>query len=265
METNQNDFDDIFMNLLNPVDYNPAVDDREKLPGISYFGISTGASNLFFSMSKQSIFNEEADTEIKQEYVPDSIHDSQGEVEQRQVDCSPVLMKEEPNDSPVIHSPTSKKEMKVKNAKKRKLEKSKKKNNAKKTKMSKATIAITNKNKRSNYCFDIHRTYCPNTNQEKFYCNVSLQGKFQETVDLIKGKRGKYAYTFFDKRKNRKERRYWPSQSCGPVSEDNCDCDSCKIHKIHSIETLRDANINHLIHPEQDNNVIFLEDVFIDM
>jgi len=54
-----------------------------------------------------------------------------------------------------------------------------------------------------------------------------LKGKLQSEVDLIKGARGKWAYTFFDQRKKKKERRYWPSQSSGPVIEDSCSCDKC--------------------------------------
>jgi len=54
-----------------------------------------------------------------------------------------------------------------------------------------------------------------------------LKGKLQSEVDLIKGARGKWAYTFYDQRKKKKERRYWPSQSSGPVIEDPCNCDKC--------------------------------------
>jgi len=61
----------------------------------------------------------------------------------------------------------------------------------------------------------------------KLYCKVFLKGKLQCEVDLIKGARGKWAYTFYDQRKKKKERRYWPSQSSGPVIEDPCNCMRC--------------------------------------
>jgi len=62
-----------------------------------------------------------------------------------------------------------------------------------------------------------------------------LKGKLQSEVDLIKGARGKWAYTFFDQRKKKKERRYWPSQSSGPVIEDPCNCDKCTPNNIAQI------------------------------
>jgi len=145
--------------------------------------------------------------------------------------------------------------------------------------------ALAKKKRRTNYCFDIHRMYCPHSKKEKYYCNVTLQGKLQETVDLIKGKRGKYAYTFYDQRKQRKERRYWPSQSCGPVLEDGCHCKYCSqdnitkivltpvgikrealIDETHeSINLLKQDNLSKET-PADDNCVLFLEEVvFLDM
>jgi len=144
--------------------------------------------------------------------------------------------------------------------------------------------------RRTNYCFDIHRIFCPYTKKEKFYCNVSLQGKLQETVDLIKGKRGKYAYTFYDQRKQRKERRYWPSQSCGPVIEDSCVCKDCHLDKVTQsfapsdddsvpklpppvpsnlsnalAQPLAQPKINPVPGSNNEETVIFLEEVFLDM
>lgn len=81
--------------------------------------------------------------------------------------------------------------------------------------------------KRINYCFEIHRSGCSLNKDAKLYCKVFLKGKLQSEVDLIKGARGKWAYTFYDQRKKKKERRYWPSQSSGPVIEDACDCEKC--------------------------------------
>jgi len=85
----------------------------------------------------------------------------------------------------------------------------------------------TPKRKRVNYCFEIHRSGCSLNKDSKLYCKVFLKGKLQSEVDLIKGARGKWAYTFFDQRKKKKERRYWPSQSSGPIIEDSCSCDKC--------------------------------------
>jgi len=83
------------------------------------------------------------------------------------------------------------------------------------------------KRKRVNYCFEIHRSGCALNKNAKLYCKVFLKGKLQSEVDLIKGARGKWAYTFYDQRKKKKERRYWPSQSSGPIIEDPCSCDKC--------------------------------------
>lgn len=85
----------------------------------------------------------------------------------------------------------------------------------------------TPKRKRVNYCFEIHRSGCTLNKDSKLYCKVFLKGKLQSEVDLIKGARGKWAYTFYDQRKKKKERRYWPSQSSGPVIEDPCNCERC--------------------------------------
>lgn len=90
----------------------------------------------------------------------------------------------------------------------------------------------TPKRKRVNYCFEIHRSGCPQNKESKLYCKVFLKGKLQSEVDLIKGARGKWAYTFYDQRKKKKERRYWPSQSSGPVIEDPCGCDKCILPSI---------------------------------
>jgi len=146
-----------------------------------------------------------------------------------------------------------------------------------------ASSEAASKKRRTNYCFDIHRIYCPQTKKEKYYCNVTLQGKLQETVDLIKGKRGKYAYTFYDHRKRSKERRYWPSQSCGPVIEDGCACKNCSEttiddgcsckpssetapNKIPSVpEIKREISTSKGTATTEDNCVLVLEDVFLDM
>lgn len=130
---------------------------------------------------------------------------------------------------------------------------------------------VASKKRRTNYCFDIHRIYCPTTKKEKYYCNVTLQGKLQQTVDLVKGKRGKYAYTFYDHRKRSQERRYWPSQSCGPVIEDNCSCKCCTEEaapkKTPSVpEVKREISTSKGAAPSsEDNCVLVLEDVFLDM
>lgn len=92
------------------------------------------------------------------------------------------------------------------------------------------------KRKRVNYCFEIHRSGCPLNKDSKLYCKVFLKGKLQSEVDLIKGARGKWAYTFYDQRKKKKERRYWPSQSSGPVIEDPCNCEKCIPNSAHEEE-----------------------------
>jgi len=97
----------------------------------------------------------------------------------------------------------------------------------KKGKGSKKSKKDTPKRKRVNYCFEIHRSGCALNKDAKLYCKVFLKGKLQSEVDLIKGARGKWAYTFYDQRKKKKERRYWPSQSSGPIIEDICSCDKC--------------------------------------
>jgi len=63
----------------------------------------------------------------------------------------------------------------------------------------------TPKRKRINYCFEIHRSGCSLNKDSKLYCKVFLKGKLQSEVDLIKGARGKWAYTFYDQRKKKKK------------------------------------------------------------
>jgi len=149
------------------------------------------------------------------------------------------------------------------------------------------------KKRRTNYCFEIHRVYCPHSKSQKYFCNVTLSGKLQETVDLIQGKRGKFAYIFYDARKQRHERRYWPSQSCGPVLEDNCTCEKCDTPKTKKPKSSRKQVSRKLAIKEEpkeepkeevvisqtvtiqdtsakdttndDNGVIFLEEVILEM
>ena len=63
------------------------------------------------------------------------------------------------------------------------------------------------KRKRVNYCFEIHRSGCTLNKDSKLYCKVFLKGKLQSEVDLIKGARGKWAYTFYDQRKKKKRKK----------------------------------------------------------
>jgi hypothetical protein len=120
---------------------------------------------------------------------------------------------------PIVEQKSPKKEKKEK---KEKGEKRKRNDEQKSTEKSKKS----NK-KRTNYCFQIHKSCCPFEKRERLFCRVYLQGKLRETCALTKGARGKYAYTFFDERKQKRERRYWPSQSCGTCTEVKCTCSSC--------------------------------------
>jgi len=249
------DFDSYFSSLLTPVEIPADEFDNDKLPSINSMGISSAATNLFF-MSRQSLFDQDNATPSNEnECIQESLTDEDNSLSplnhfQNGLPMPtpmypyPIIQSNIPIiDSPqqVIASPQQMQEMQqvdqadqvdqaevVKESpKKRKANVTKKQNSAKRAKMSKATTGTASERKRSNYCFDIHRVSCPYERTERYYCNVSLQGKLQETVELVKGKRGKYAYTFFDQRKQKQERRYWPSQSCGPVVEDDCECERC--------------------------------------
>jgi len=91
--------------------------------------------------------------------------------------------------------------------------------------------------KRVNYCFEIHRSGCPLKEDSRLYCKVFLKGKLKSEVDLIKGARGKWAYTFYDERKDKNERRYWPSQSSGPIIQDPCSCLLCNKLNLHESDS----------------------------
>lgn len=110
----------------------------------------------------------------------------------------------------------------------------------------------TPKRKRVNYCFEIHRSGCQANKDSKLYCKVFLKGKLQSEVDLIKGARGKWAYTFYDQRKKKKERRYWPSQSSGPVIEDPCNCDKCAPNGIQIVPTNNTNMMANNSHHEEE-------------
>jgi len=302
--------------LLTPIESPEEIAETPRERPLGLLCSSTGASNLFFSISKHSLFtndNIEVKT-IKNEENSESVEGDSSIISAQMVqesDLSYMPIKEENsfesptplNGSSYLNSPlqeetrisspnTSRIEDEVIQSPQIKIEKISKKRTsndvkadkktAKRAKITKATTGIENckKKRRTNYCFDIHRTFCPHSKKENFYCNVSLQGKLQETVDLIKGKRGKYAYTFYDHRKQRKERRYWPSQSCGPIIEDGCSCSNCHLDKVtqtfSSSQSSQEIFFPSLPAPTKlsnsmsgsngiEDNVIFLEDVFLDM
>jgi len=252
---------------------------KNEIPDNCSTDLSSSSQNL-----EENFFEET--TWLKEDKIPESciaeievqgITDSPASnyLSEEEAITSPVSIKLEnvqvaKNDKKSIKQKTMKDKKSIKQAHKEKNSKDKKSPKRQRATEEEYTLEAAKKKRRTNYCFDIHRIYCPHSKKEKYYCNVTLQGNLQETVELIKGKRGKYAYTFYDQRKQRKERRYWPSQSCGPVLEDTCPCKHCNvdnndIKKVSCSQEVKRENSTKGTPATDDNCVLILEDVFLDM
>lgn len=288
MECNLNDFtfDTYFAALLTPIELTDNENNFERLPPINTLGATHAGTSLFSSLNNsrmlaensyfKQIKNEDYSTELStstgtldenfleegRSFKDDILYASEKDIVDSidSPNSSCALTEEEIMNSPIPIKQENVEIVKISDSPsgEKKLKRSRAEDDSSSSKDSK-------KKRRVNYCFDIHKVYCPFTKKEKYYCNVSLQGKLQETVDLIKGKRGKYAYTFYDQRKQRKERRYWPSQSCGPVLEDTCNCERCNVDAPKKVPISSAPVDRNETNAKDDNCVIFLEEVFLDM